>query len=98
MKSDKKSSFTFRCPVHQSPGAIAHSFTYEPYISLKIDGVFHEITPESSDNYYPVLPKNWTKIEGELYQLDETDPPIVYIFYIQRYRLHHHRITFEQIF
>jgi hypothetical protein len=84
MTTESKSSFSFRCPVHQSPGAIAHSFSYEPYISLKIDGVFQELlSKEAYNNFYPVFPQTWTKIEGELYQKHTTDPPILYVFYIE---------------
>jgi SAM-dependent methyltransferase len=80
--TEKKSSFSFRCPVHQSPGAIAHSFNYEPYISLKIDGIFQEVSSTEHNMFYPNFPPTWTKIEGECYQRD-TDPPILYVFYIE---------------
>jgi len=77
-----KKSNTFRLPVHQSPAAIAHSFSeeYEPYISLKIDGVFNELKDTSNyHKYYPIFPESWTKIEGELYQ-----DKIFYVFYIEK--------------
>jgi SAM-dependent methyltransferase len=79
---DNKVFFTFRCPVHQSPGSIAHSFNYEPYVSLKIDGIFQEVSVSEYEMYYPVFPPTWTKIEGEYYQKD-THPPILYVFYIE---------------
>jgi hypothetical protein len=75
-------SNTFRLPVHQSPAAIAHSFDkeYEPYISLKIDGVFNELKDNKNYNdYYPIFPESWKKIEGELYQ-----DKIFYVFYIEK--------------
>ncbi len=83
--SIEKSKISFRCPVHQSPSAIAHTFTYEPYISLKIDGVFFEESESNKDNYnkyYPAFPTNWTKIEGEFYER-ENKRPIYYVFYIE---------------
>ena len=75
-------SNTFRLPVHQSPAAIAHSFDkeYEPYISLKIDGVFNELKDTINyKNYYTIFPESWKKIEGELYQ-----DKIFYVFYIEK--------------
>jgi hypothetical protein len=75
---NKKQSLSFRCPVHQSPAAIAHSFNYEPYISLKIDGIFTKIDKDKYSKYYPIFPEYWTKIEGELYE-----NKILYIFYIE---------------
>jgi SAM-dependent methyltransferase len=80
--TNNTTSFSFRCPVHQSPGAIAHSFNYEPYISLKIDGIFQKVSPINHNNFYPVFPITWTKIEGECYQVDNK-PPILYVFYIE---------------
>jgi len=80
--AEHKTSFSFRCPVHQSPGAIAHSFNYEPFISLKIDGIFQEVPLTEHDIFFPVFPPTWTKIEGECYQID-TNPPILYVFYIE---------------
>ncbi len=74
--------FTFRCPVLHSPGSIAHSFNYEPYVSLKIDGIFQEVSVSEYKMYYPAFPPTWTKIEGEYYQKD-TNPPILYVFYIE---------------
>lgn len=74
--------FTFRCPVLQSPASIAHSFNYEPYVSLKIDGIFQEVSVTEYEMYYPVFPSTWKKIEGECYQKD-THPPILYVFYIE---------------
>jgi hypothetical protein len=77
---------SFRCPVHHSPCAIAHTFTYEPFISLKIDGVFFEFRQETNGdkytNFYPIFPQNWTKIEGECYER-ENGVSIYYIFYIE---------------
>ena len=79
----KENSFSFRCPVHQSPCSIAHTFNYEPYISLKIDGVFfEEITNENNNYYYPIFPDNWIKIEGERYERPGKEP-IYYIFYLE---------------
>lgn len=80
--SNKIESLSFRCPVHQSPAAIAHTFGYEPYISLKIDGIFKEVSSDDYDKYYPIFPPTWKKIQGELYQRD-INPPILYIFYIE---------------
>ena len=85
--SKENTSFSFRCPVHQSPGAIAHTFNYEPNISIKIDGIFKEIVGDEINAeerlmHYPVFPSTWTKIEGEYYQVD-TEPPIFYVFYIE---------------
>ena len=83
-------TFSFRCPVHQSPAAIAHSFDkkYEPLISLKIDGIFNEFIKSDTNqtnhlNYYPNFPESWTKIEGELYVFDRMRP-ILYIFYVEK--------------
>ena len=81
-----KKSNTFRLPVQHSPAAIAHSFDseYEPFISLKIDGVFNELKDTTNHNkYYPIFPESWTKIEGELYQIKDM-PPIFYVFYIEQ--------------
>lgn len=80
--NNNKVFFTFRCPVHQSPSSIAHSFNYEPYVSLKIDGIFKEVSVSEYEMYYPVFPPTWTKIEGECYQKD-THPPILYVFYVE---------------
>jgi hypothetical protein len=81
-------NISFRCPVHHSPGAISHAFTYEPYVSLKIDGVFfEELNTLNHDKYFPIFPQSWTKIEGECYHPIQNKiynkPPIYYIFYIQ---------------
>lgn len=80
-KENRKISF--RCPVHQSPSAIAHTYTYDPYVSLKIDGVFfEELTQQNHDKYYPIFPQNWKKVEGECYErLNKS--PIFYVFYIE---------------
>ena len=75
-------NISFRCPVHQSPGAIAHSFMYEPYISLKIDGTFNEVSSNTYNTYFPIFPQSWTKIEGEMYE-KPNEAPIFYVFYIQ---------------
>jgi len=80
--TNNTTSFSFRCPVHQSPGAIAHSFNYEPYISLKIDGIFQEVSSNDYHKFYPMFPITWTKIEGECYQV-HNKPPILYVFYIE---------------
>ena len=79
---DYKKQVSFRCPVHQSPSAIAYSYTYEPYISLKIDGIFKDIIRCEYDRYYPIFPNTWTKIEGECYQISD-DIIILYVFYIE---------------
>ena len=79
----QKPKITFRCPVHQSPCAIAHTFTYNPYISLKIDGIyFEELIQDNHEKYWPNFPPTWTKIEGEFYER-EVGSPIYYVFYIE---------------
>jgi hypothetical protein len=83
----RSNSLSFRCPVHQSPGAIAHTFNYEPNISIKIDGIFKEIIGDhinnlERDQHYPVFPQTWTKIEGEYYEVDGKIG-IFYVFYIE---------------
>ena len=81
--TEERRKISFRCPVHQSPCAIAHTYTYEPYVSVKIDGVFfEELTQENHDKYYPNFPSNWKKIEGERYERPDK-PPIFYVFYIE---------------
>jgi SAM-dependent methyltransferase len=75
-------NISFQCPVHHSPGALAHAFNYEPYITLKIDGIFKEIKLEEYNNFYPVFPNEWTKIEGEIYYQD-SKPAIFYLFYVK---------------
>ena len=50
-------NISFQCPVHHSPGALAHAFNYEPYITLKIDGIFKEIKLEEYNIFYPIFPK-----------------------------------------
>ena len=37
LTNEPKISISFQNPVHHSPCAIAHTFGYEPLISLKID-------------------------------------------------------------
>ena len=79
----QKPKITFRCPVHTSPCAIAHTFTYNPYISLKIDGIyFEELTQDNHTKYWPQFPPSWTKIEGEFYEREE-GLPIYYVFFIE---------------
>jgi SAM-dependent methyltransferase len=75
-------NISFQCPVHHSPGALAHAFNYEPYITLKIDGIFKEIKLEEYNNFYPVFPNEWTKIEGEIYY-EDSKPAIFYLFYVK---------------
>lgn len=75
-------NISFQCPVHHSPGALAHAFNYEPYITLKIDGIFKEIKLEEYDKFYPVFPSEWMKIEGEIYY-EENKPAIFYLFYVK---------------
>ena len=83
--SEENRKISFRCPVHHCPSAIAHTYTkaYEPFVSLKIDGIFfEELTRENHANYYPIFPQNWKKIEGERYDRPNK-PPIFYVFYIE---------------
>ena len=75
-------NISFQCPVHHSPGALAHAFNYEPYITLKIDGIFKEIKLEEYNNFYPIFPSDWIKIEGEIYY-EENKPTIFYVFYVK---------------
>jgi hypothetical protein len=75
-------SKSFRCPVQQTPAALANAFQHDPLLSLKIDGIFHEIKNKSQHHlYYPKLNPNWTKIEGELYE-NESGKQILFVFYI----------------
>ena len=75
-------SLSFRCPVTQSPSLIAHTFNYEPFISLKIDGLFCDVDSKKYKDYNPVFPSHWTKVEGEYYETPN-HPPILYVFHIQ---------------
>jgi hypothetical protein len=53
---------TFRGPHHQSPENIAYSFTYEPYVSIKKDGVFHSLKIFEKKNNFHIIPHDWIKI------------------------------------
>lgn len=73
---------TFKAPHHQSPENIAYSFTYQPYVSIKIDGVFHSVKIFEKKKYFPIFPYDWIQIEGEYYEFPNGNK-ILYIFYVQ---------------
>jgi hypothetical protein len=73
---------TFQRPHHQSPENIAYSFTYNPYVSIKIDGIFHTVKLYDKKKYFPIFPYHWVQIEGEYYEFENGDK-ILYIFYVQ---------------
>lgn len=79
--TEQKKQLSFRFPVHQSPSAIAYSYTYDPYISLKIDGIFKDVVKDDYKQYFPIFPDSWTKIEGEIYSYG--DKSILYVFFIE---------------
>lgn len=73
---------TYRFPITQTPQSIAFMISQNPYISLKIDGLFKRVTPHEYHLYYPPIPHHWTNVEGEYYYDDKLDKYILYIFNI----------------
>lgn len=74
-----KQKQSFRHPMHAKPELIAQTFnpSYEPQLTIKIDGVFYN---NKSTQFFNSLPAHWRSIEGELYRPRENVPPLLFIF------------------
>lgn len=77
-----KQNISFCAPVHHTPDLIAYSYTYQPYVSIKLDGLFHKVDNNNKINYYPIFPHDWIYIEGEYYEIDK-DHILLYVFFIR---------------
>jgi len=65
-----------------TPCALSNIYLHTPYISLKVDGIFMSIEKSEYNNFYPVFPPEWTKIEGEYYEFPN-GYSILYLLYIE---------------
>jgi len=78
---------SFRHPMHAKPELIAQTFnpSYEPQLTIKIDGVFYN---NKSTQFFNTLPAHWRSIEGELYRPRPDVPPLLFIFKVTVPTLH----------
>ncbi len=76
-----KESMSFRFPMHATPELVAQTFnsTYNPHLTIKIDGIFYN---NKSTQFFNRLPPHWRSIEGELYRPNPSVPPLLFIFKI----------------
>ena len=83
----RKQLMSFKHPMHATPELVAQTFntTYNPYLTIKIDGIFYN---DMSTQFFNTLPAHWRSIEGELYRPSPDVPPLLFIFKITVPTLH----------